>query len=63
MRGSIEQHQACLTVFFVREGLPAIGIESVIDTGFEGAMTLPVDAIRALGLLFLMELDVNLADE
>jgi clan AA aspartic protease len=63
MKGSIHQYQACLTVFFLRDDNPAIGIEFVVDTGFEGAMTLPMEAIRALGLPFIMELDINLADD
>jgi predicted aspartyl protease len=28
-------------------------IEFVVDTGFEGALSLPIDAITALGLPFL----------
>ncbi|MBW4618002.1 MAG: clan AA aspartic protease [Cyanosarcina radialis HA8281-LM2] len=45
--------------------LPAgseIEIECVIDTGFEGLLTLPPAAIARLGLPFLIKINANLAN-
>jgi clan AA aspartic protease len=35
----------------------------VIDTGFDGFLMLPANAVTALGLPFLYRLDANLADD
>jgi len=37
-------------------------MEFVIDTGFEGALTMPPEAVAALGLPFYQEMIANLAD-
>ncbi len=42
---------------------PDLRIECVIDTGFEGALTLPPAAVAALGLPYRTELTANLADD
>ncbi len=42
---------------------PDIEIEFVIDTGFEGALTLPPKAVAALGLPYYQEIDANLAND
>ena len=34
-----------------------------MDTGFEGALTLPAQAVAALGLPFFQEMDANLAND
>ena len=39
-----------------------MAIECVIDTGFAGFLTLPIDAILALNLPFIRRMPVNLAD-
>ena len=44
-------------------GQPDLQIECVIDTGFEGALTLPHAAVAALDLPYLTELAANLADD
>jgi clan AA aspartic protease len=41
---------------------PDIIIECVVDTGFEGALALPPDAVAVLGLPFYQEIYANLAD-
>jgi clan AA aspartic protease len=46
----------CLTV------QPDLQIEFVVDTGFEGALTLPATAVARLGLPYLTGLTANLAD-
>jgi clan AA aspartic protease len=39
-----------------------VGVEYVVDTGFEGALTLPVSAARAMGLSRAHQLTATLAD-
>ena len=62
IRGSVVGLQARVGVVFRIPGQPDIEIECVVDTGFEGALTLPPDAVTALGLPYLTELNANLAD-
>ncbi len=38
-------------------------IDFVVDTGFAGALTLPSEAVAAIGLPFLQEIVANLADD
>ena len=40
-----------------------VGIEFVIDTGFDGFLVIPARAVIVLGLPFLYRLDANLADD
>ena len=40
-----------------------IEIQCVVDTGFEGFLTLPLAAIEALGLPYAGRIDANLADD
>ena len=54
--------QARLSVLVRIPGNAAIEIECVIDTGFEGFLTLPPAAITKLGLPYLARIDANLAD-
>ncbi|MEH1783125.1 MAG: hypothetical protein V7K67_24910 [Nostoc sp.] len=39
-----------------------VEIECVIDTGFEGFLTLPPSVIAALGLPYLININANLAN-
>jgi clan AA aspartic protease len=39
-----------------------IEVEFVVDTGFEGFLTLPPDVIAELGLNYVARIDANLAD-
>jgi predicted aspartyl protease len=55
--------QAQVGIAFRLPPHPDVVIEFVIDTGFEGALTLPPDAVAALGLPYLIDIDANLADD
>jgi clan AA aspartic protease len=44
------------------QGQPDVTLECVVDTGFEGALTLPKAAVEALALPYVTELSANLAD-
>jgi len=63
IRGRVVGLQARVDVIVRLVGQPDLQIECVIDTGFEGALTLPPAAVAALGLLYLTELAANLADD
>ncbi len=63
IRGTVRDLQARIDVVFRLPGRPDLAIECVVDTGFAGALTLPTDAITALGLPFFQEIDANLADD
>jgi clan AA aspartic protease len=62
IRGSVTGLQARVGVTFRIAGSPNIEIECVVDTGFEGALALPQQAVAAMGLPYLTDLDANLAD-
>lgn len=63
MRGKVVGLQARMDVALRLSNQPDLRIEFVIDTGFEGALTLPPAAIAALGLPYIGELRANLADD
>lgn len=63
IKGRVVGQQARIGVVFLLPGQPNIEIEFVIDTGFEGALTLPLDAVAALGFPFYQEMFANLADD
>ena len=62
MTGTVVGRQARMEVLFLLIGRPDMRIEFVIDTGFEGFLTLPPAAVAALGLPFVRSLIANLAD-
>jgi clan AA aspartic protease len=62
MRGTVHNLHALLPVIFRLPGQPDLTIEFVIDTGFTGALTLPLVAITALKLPFLHRIPADLAD-
>lgn len=62
IQGRVEGLHALVNVTFRVPGHGDLQIECVIDTGFEGAITLPPAAALTLGLPFLTELTANLAD-
>ncbi len=43
-------------------GRAAVEVECVVDTGFEGFLTLPPAVVSDLGLPYLAPIDANLAD-
>ncbi len=51
-----------MTVYLQTGGRLDLGVECVIDTGFEGALTLPERAVDGLALPYLTDLTANLAD-
>lgn len=62
MIGSVAGRQARIEVQFLLSGRPALNVEFVIDTGFEGFLTLPPAAVAAMGLPYVRTLVANLAD-
>lgn len=63
IQGRMNGFQAEIGVTVRLQNRPDIEIEFVIDTGFEGALTLPPAAVAALGLPFFQEMDANLAND
>ena len=61
-QGRIVGQQARISVAFPQANGLDIAIEFVIDTGFEGALTLPTNDIAAPGLPKVQETEVTLAD-
>lgn len=61
--GIVHGYQACVEVAFRFSDKPDITIEFVVDTGFEGALTLPSAAVQALGLPFYQDITSNLAND
>jgi clan AA aspartic protease len=62
INGIVIGRQAQLKVVFQIAGYPNLEIGCVIDTGFEGALTLPVAAVEKLQLPFVARINVNLAN-
>ena len=56
----IDRHAIVALTFLLPSG--SIPIEFVIDTGFTDYLCLPSEAVTLLGLPFLYDLPVNLAD-
>ena len=63
IQGRVVGSQARVDVAVRRVGQPDLRLECVIDTGFEGSVTLPAAAVRALGLPYLTDLTANLVDD
>lgn len=61
--GRVSGLQAQVGVVFRLPNRPDVEIEFVVDTGFEGALTLPAAAVAALGLPFFQEMNANLAND
>jgi clan AA aspartic protease len=62
IHGTVIGLQARVGIVLYVTGLAEVEIECVVDTGFEGALTLPVELINKLGLPYLTEINANLAD-
>jgi clan AA aspartic protease len=62
MQGLVTGLQARMGVVFRLPNQPDLTIEFVVDTGFEGALTLPLGAVAALGLPWFGGIYANLAD-
>lgn len=61
--GRVDGLQPRVNVAFRVAGQPDLLVECVVDTGFEGALTLPAAAVASLGLPYLAEISANLADD
>lgn len=61
--GRIDELQARIGVALQLSDRPSLEIEFVIDTGFQGALALPIAAVASFGLPFLQEIDASLADD
>ncbi len=62
MQGYVVGSRACLPVVISSPILSDVRIVFAIDTGFEGALTLPLATIIALGLPKQQEISAKLAD-
>lgn len=62
-QGKVIELQARINVVLRLSNLPDVVLEFVLDTGFEGALTLPPNAVAVLGLPFVQEMSANLADD
>ncbi len=63
IHGTVVGLQARLGIIVRLPGHSDVEVECVVDTGFEGALTLPPTMINALGLSYLTQLSANLAND
>jgi clan AA aspartic protease len=63
MIGRVEALHALIPIPFRIPGQPGLSLEFVVDTGFTDFLTLPPAAVAAMGLPFLYDLPVNLAND
>jgi clan AA aspartic protease len=63
IQGSVVGRQPRIKLVFTSETKPDLEIGFVVDTGFEGSLTLPAEAIALLGLPYLTTVKANLADD
>lgn len=62
IHGTVVGLQARINLILCLSQSSNIEIECVVDTGFEGYLTLPSALITELGLPYLARIDANLAD-
>jgi clan AA aspartic protease len=62
MIGRVEADHALMDVAFRSTGHPDAAVECVVDTGFTGYLTLPLDAVLSMGLQFIRRMPAKLAD-
>ena len=62
MQGSVVGLQARMPILLKLPAHSEVEIECVVDTGFEGFLTLPPDAIAELELPYLIQISANLAN-
>lgn len=63
IHGSVVGLQARVNIVLRLPGRPDVEIEYVVDTGFEGTLTLPTDIVAALNLPYITRVRANLADD
>jgi clan AA aspartic protease len=61
--GTVVGLQAKINLVICPPERSALEIECVVDTGFEGALTLPPDVIAALKLPYVTRISANFADD
>jgi clan AA aspartic protease len=60
--GKVLRLHALLPIIFRLPDKPELSIEFVVDTGFTDQLTLPTEAVAAMGLPLLSRVPVDLAD-
>ncbi len=60
--GTVVGLQARMGIILYGPDRAGVEIECVVDTGFEGFLTLPTAIIAALGLPYIAPINANLAD-
>ncbi|MFN6481304.1 clan AA aspartic protease [Nostoc sp. DedQUE07] len=63
INGFVVGLQARVNIVLCLAGRPDVEIECVVDTGFEGTLTLPLDIVDALDLPYITRIRANLADD
>lgn len=63
MTGRVVALHILLSIPFRLADQPGISIEFVVDTGFTGDLTLPLDAVESLGLDYIESIPANLATD
>jgi clan AA aspartic protease len=62
IEGTVVGLQACMSIIFYPPDHAEIDIECIVDTGFEGFLTLPPTIVAELKLPYVAPIDANLAD-
>ena len=63
IRGTVSDLHALMPVTLRIPGQPDLTVEFVIDTGFDGALSLPQAAVSAMKLPFFEDIRANLAND
>ena len=63
MRGKITLNKLMLPITLILPIQPKVTLDFVVDTGYEGFLTLPTLAVEALDLPFSHRIVVHLADD
>jgi clan AA aspartic protease len=63
IHGTVVGLQAQANITLCLPSQQTVEIECVVDTGFAGALTLPPNVVKALGLPFVIRMNANLADD
>jgi clan AA aspartic protease len=61
--GRVENRQALIPIVYRGSGQPDVSLEHVVDTGFTGELTLPPEAVKAMGFEFPYDEEIKLAND